>query len=64
MATMVTLPMADKLDMRREEEKRAKLLMLDGLLAIQAGQNPRIIESLLRTYLLGKKQEVVEEAVA
>ena len=64
MATMVTLPMADKLDMRREEEKRAKLLMLDGLLAIQAGQNPRIIESLLRTYLPGKKQEVVEEAVA
>ncbi|NRB81281.1 MAG: flagellar motor protein PomA, partial [Saccharospirillaceae bacterium] len=24
---------------------------IDGLLAIQAGQNPRIIESLLKTYL-------------
>lgn len=62
LATMVSLPMADKLDMRREEEKRAKMLMLDGLLAIQAGQNPRIIESLLRTYLPGKKQEAAAEA--
>lgn len=64
LATMVSLPMADKLELRREEEKRAKLLMLDWLLAIQSGQNPRIIESLLRTYLPGKKQETEEEAPA
>jgi len=64
LATMVTLPMADKLEVRREEEKRAKLLMLDGLLAIQAGQNPRIIESLLLTYLPGKKQDAASEAAA
>lgn len=62
LATMVALPISDKLDLRREEEKRAKTLMLDGLLAIQAGQNPRIIESLLRTYLPGKKQEAAEAA--
>ena len=64
LATMIALPMADKLELRREEEKRAKLLMLDGILAIQSGQNPRIIESLLRTYLPGKKQETEEEATA
>ncbi|QGG79432.1 flagellar motor protein PomA [Litorivicinus lipolyticus] len=62
LATMVALPMADKLELRRDEEKRAKTLILDGLLAIQAGQNPRIIESLLRTYLPGKKQEAQEAA--
>lgn len=64
LATMVMLPISDKLILRQNEEKRAKLLMLDGLLAIQAGQNPRIIESLLRTYLPGKKQEEAEAAAA
>ena len=51
LANMFALPVADKLDLRREEEARTKALVIDALLAIQAGQNPRVIESMLKAYL-------------
>ena len=50
-ANMIALPMADKLELRRAEEGRVKSMVIDALLAIQAGQNPRIIDSMLKTYL-------------
>lgn len=50
-ANMVALPIADKLKLRRAEEARCKRLIIDGLVAMQLGQNPRVIEGLLRTYL-------------
>lgn len=55
-ATMVVLPMADKLGVRKEEEALNQALIIDGLLAIQAGQNPRVIEQMLRNYLPEKKR--------
>jgi len=51
LATVVALPVRDKLKLRAGEEDRLQRMIIDGLLAIQAGQNPRIIESLLKTYL-------------
>ncbi|MDY6829660.1 MAG: flagellar motor protein PomA [Pseudomonadota bacterium] len=56
-ANMFALPIADKLKLRMVEEKRNKALMIDALLAIQAGQNPRVIESMLKTYLPGAARE-------
>lgn len=57
-ANMFALPVADKLAIRREEEARIKSMILDALLAIQAGQNPRVIDSMLKVYLPeGKRQE-------
>ncbi|NKC00206.1 MAG: flagellar motor protein PomA [Pseudomonadales bacterium] len=50
-ANMVALPVADKLTLRRTEEGRVKTMAIDALLAIQAGQNPRIIDSMLKAYL-------------
>jgi len=50
-ATMFALPIADKLNLRSTEEGRIKSLITDALLAIQSGQNPRVIESMLKTYL-------------
>ena len=35
-------------------------MMIDGLLGIQAGQNPRIIEEMLTTYLAPKQRSVKE----
>ncbi|MFW1676582.1 flagellar motor protein PomA [Pontibacter sp. JAM-7] len=61
MANMICIPMADKLKVRRNEEALNNALIIDGLLAIQAGQNPRVIEQMLRNYLPGKKRETVEE---
>ena len=43
--------MFDKLALRRTEEGRINAMAIDALLAIQAGQNPRVISSMLNTYL-------------
>jgi len=48
---MFALPIADKLNLRSVEEGRVKSLITDALLAIQSGQNPRVIEAMLKTYL-------------
>ena len=50
-ANMFALPIADKLGLRREEEGRVKSMIIDALLAIQGGQNPRVIDSMLKAYL-------------
>ena len=67
LANMVAMPIADKLNLRKTDEGRIKAMCIDGVLAIQAGQNPRIIESMLKTYLDPKKRnetggEAAEEA--
>lgn len=65
LANMIALPIADKLDLRKAEEGRIKSMCIDGVLAIQQGQNPRIIESMLKAYLDPKKRnEGNEEAEA
>jgi chemotaxis protein MotA len=51
LATMFAGPMADKLNLRSTEEGRMKSLVIDALLAIQSGQNPRVIEAMLKAYL-------------
>lgn len=51
LANMIALPIADKLNLRKSNEKTIHAMCIDGTLAIQAGQNPRIIESMLKAYL-------------
>ncbi|TQV85566.1 flagellar motor protein PomA [Aliikangiella coralliicola] len=61
MANMVGIPIADKLNLRDNEEKISKKLVIDGLLGIQAGQNPRVIEQVLHGYLAESKRPSAEE---
>ena len=61
MANMVGIPIASKLEFRNTEEKMSKTLMIDGLLGIQAGQNPRVIEQVLHGYLKEGKRPTAEE---
>ena len=56
LANMFALPIADKLAVRSGEESTSKSLIIDALLSIQAGQNPRIIEGMLQTYLPKSKR--------
>jgi chemotaxis protein MotA len=51
MATMLCIPLADKLNLRMTEEARMQALWIDALMAIQDGINPRLIEQMLKTYL-------------
>lgn len=61
LANMVAIPVADKLKLRMGEEELIKTMVIDALLAIQAGQNPRVIEQMLRTYLPEGKRGSGEE---
>jgi len=60
-ATMLSLPMADKLTLRKDEEDRLKAMIIDALLAIQNGQNPRVIESMLQAYIQEGKRAAASE---
>ena len=51
LANVVFLPLAQKLKMRSKSEILVKELMVEGLLSIQAGENPRIIEEKLKTFI-------------
>ncbi len=59
-ANVIANPIADKLKLRALEERTLKALIIDALLAIQAGQNPRVIDTLLRNYLPEKHRESSE----
>jgi len=61
MANMVGIPIASKLKSRDTEEKVSKTLIIDGLLGIQAGQNPRVIEQVLHGYLAEGKRPTAED---
>ncbi len=63
LANMVALPIADKLAVRSAEEYNSKSLIIDALLSIQGGQNPRVIASMLEAYLpRSKRSEEDSEA--
>lgn len=58
LANMVALPIQAKLMNRANEELLCQRLILDALLAIQAGQNPRVLDGALKTYIAeGKRIE-------
>lgn len=64
LANAIALPIADKLKLRKAEEGRLNAMCLDGVLAIKDGQNPRVIESMLKTYLAPKLRDKVGEPAA
>jgi chemotaxis protein MotA len=51
LANLVFIPIATKLKLRSKEEMLIKEVMVEGLLSIQAGENPRIIEVKLESFL-------------
>ncbi|WP_417761311.1 flagellar motor protein PomA [Shewanella sp.] len=57
-ANMVCIPIADKLSLRMGEEMRNRNLIMDAVLAIQDGQNPRVIEGFLKNYLAEGQRKV------
>lgn len=68
LANVVFLPLAQKLKIRSKSEVLIKELMVEGLLSIQAGENPRIIEEKLKTFIppdqrVTLKKEVEREGI-
>ena len=60
-ANVIAIPLCDKLTLRKANEGRLMAMCIDGVLGIQGGQNPRILESMLKTYVDPKKRAEDEE---
>ncbi|MBP3458304.1 MAG: motility protein A [Lachnospiraceae bacterium] len=54
LANWIALPVAAKLKSNNEAESMVKEIMIEGLLSIQAGENPRVIEEKLKSFLAPK----------
>jgi chemotaxis protein MotA len=64
MANLVWLPISNKLRRVSELEINSRRLVLDGILAIQAGSSPRMIEARLLSYLPQKERAAVQRKKA
>ena len=56
LANLICLPAAGKLKIRHREEQMIKEMMLEGVISILEGMNPRMIETRLRTFLSESKE--------
>ena len=55
-------PVAEKLGLRSKEEMFKKEIILQGVLSIQAGNNPRVVEMQLLSFLSEKQQAAMAKA--
>ncbi len=67
-ANLIFLPMSGKLDVRAKEEALVKELIVEGVVAIQSGDNPSIVEEKLKGFLSPsqrkeKKMEVLKDQI-
>ncbi len=56
-ANYFCMPVVNKLKLRSSQETLLKEVMLEGMLSIQAGENPRIIEEKLKAFMSPKLRE-------
>lgn len=56
-ANIVALPTAGKLEQRTIEEVALKTMIIEGVIAIQEGHSPRIVEEKLRSFIPPKIRE-------
>jgi chemotaxis protein MotA len=59
-ANVVYLPVCYSLQMMSQKEVDERSLVLEGILAIQAGDNPRMVQQKLLSYLAPTEREEVE----
>ena len=64
LANIICLPVAGKLKMQTKGLMVAKEIMLEGVISILEGENPRLIEDKLKSYLSYKEQQEYDGADA
>ncbi len=57
------VPMAGKLGYQNNMEAKAREMVIEGVLSIQAGDNPRILAQKMLTYLTPKDRKIIESDV-
>lgn len=61
LANWLCTPVASKLKANNSMEMQAKEIMIEGLLSIQAGENPRVIEEKLKSFLAPNDRGVTDD---
>lgn len=61
MANLIFIPIAGKLKLRSSEEILHKEIIIEGVLSIQAGENPRIVAEKMKTFLTPEEKELLDE---
>lgn len=61
LANWISTPVATKLKANNTKEIMVKTIMVEGLLSIQAGENPRVIEEKLKSFLAPSQREGMSE---
>ncbi|WP_077299023.1 flagellar motor protein MotP [Virgibacillus pantothenticus] len=56
LANLVFIPMASKLESKTEEEVFMKQIIIEGVIGVQSGQNPRILEEKLSAFLSNEER--------
>lgn len=64
MANLILIPIAGKLEIMSEKEVAYKEAVLDALLALQAGVNPRILQEKIKAYLSPGERSLVDKKKA
>ena len=62
LANWICAPVASKLKCQNNDEMVIKEIMIEGLLSIQAGENPRVIEEKLKSFLTPAEKAAMEES--
>ncbi len=57
MANLCYLPISDKLRYRHQQESRQHELIIEGMVSLQSGENPRVIRNKLLTYINPKQRD-------
>jgi chemotaxis protein MotA len=60
-SNLITGPIGDKLARRSEEERLLKTIVIKGVMSIQSGDNPRIVEQKLKTFLSPSMRKEIEK---
>ena len=61
LANFVCNPVIDKLTVKSRNEVQLKEMIIEGILSIQAGENPRVMEHKLKTFLSPEQKQRYEE---
>lgn len=61
LANWIAIPASGKMKHNNADEMQMKEVMIEGLLSIQAGENPRVIEEKLKSFLSPKVRQSLSE---
>ena len=62
LANLVAIPISGKLKIRAAEESLQKRMIMEGIMSIQSGDNPRIVEQKLNVFIAPSLRSISEEA--